>query len=131
MAYPKSVKIIKKIIEDTCQRRRRTPFPQPLDNHITSVEIEFCMDAMSALIQDPKLYIIADSTRFAHDFAQVMGKPYCHLLEPRHFHGLEPECVVILHTGNRTANQQANFEALQLELLHRPNIEVWHIGEWR
>ena len=128
MKFSKKVMIIKRLVEEALLRDRRlNPDPQDHD----ADEIRMCLTIMGSLIPQPRLYVIADNSLMARDFAKVMGKPYLHINEPQKLKGLSDCSVVILRTGARTLQQRTTFEAIQFQLCVMADINVWTIGEWR
>ena len=117
----KNMGVINALIESCLQRNPAT---------YNLEEVKLALKMMRVMIPHRKLYIIADSDRFAIDFAEVMDRPFQLLNRPEHFMGLSDAHVIILYTGHRTDAQQKIHNTTLASLKDRVNVVKWYIGEW-
>jgi hypothetical protein len=91
-----------------------------------------------ALLDSTKILIYGDSGRFVEDFIDCIHFPinnyqrlYSKVTLKGHCRPNSKVSVVILHTGARTEAQHAIYQEIVEEITTRPEIIVWHIGNWR
>jgi hypothetical protein len=127
MALSKNIQTLRKLIEETLRRRRshgRSPNYEP-------GEVVKMLAVLKVLVMDRRVFVLADTSRFAQDFLSVTGIIGRYAWSTDQLQGFDNLHVIILHTGPRTPKQEQLHQELTDYLITRTNIAYWNIGEWR
>lgn len=124
MALTKNQKILKALVEDMLRRGAHEKVER------SGEDIDIAIKILNAVIPPGRLTLIADTSRIAEAFSKKMGRNYIQLSHAGMCLGLEDIHIVRLYTGRRTPNQQATLEEVMEALKTRPDITIWHVGEW-
>jgi hypothetical protein len=127
MPLSKNINVMKSLIE-TCLRKNTNK------NFIivSDEDVQMALKVLKALLDSDKLLLVADADRIAFHFASVMEMDYRLLYDITTAKAIpdSPANVVVLHSGDRTAEQKKRYLELLGYLTSQKNIVIWHIGRW-
>lgn len=124
MALTKNMNIMKALIEECLRRRGASPETTPRD-------IKVALGCLRLVIEDPMVYILADSTRFSDAFADAFDRKCLHIATMEDCLSIKGGTVIALHTGDRTDRQRIRYNQMLETLKQEPDVTIWHLGKWQ
>ena len=123
MALTKNMNIMKALIEECTRRRGASPTTTPRD-------VKVALGCLKLVIEDPVVYILSDSARFADAFRDTFDRQCLHIETMEDCLSIISGTVIALHTGDRTDKQRIRYNQMLETLKLQPDVTVWHIGKW-
>lgn len=123
MALSKNMNIMKALVEECLRRRGVSAATEPRD-------IEIALQVMRVVIEDPEVYLLADSPRFVEAFRESFDRPCIEITSLQDCAHMERGTVIALHTGDRTERQRIRYTEMLEVLKTNKEITIWHIGRW-
>ena len=124
MALSKNMNVMKVLIEECLRRRGASPATTPRD-------IRVALECLRVVIEEPMVYILSDSVRFADAFEADFDRKCQYIGTMEDCLSIRSGTVIALHTGDRTDKQRARYTQMLEILKSREEVVVWHIGRWQ
>jgi len=123
MALTKNMNVMKALIEEILRRRGANP-------NTTARDIRVALGCLKLIIEEPMVYILADSVRFADAFRDSFDRTCLYIDTMEDCLSVQSGTVVALHTGDKSDRQRIRYNQMLETLKGRPEVVVWHIGRW-
>lgn len=98
---------------------------------ISNEDIRLADKLLHVMLENKPLYIIADASRFAYDFAHTLKLEYKHIQKEADVDQIQAGSnVVIMYMGPRTAKQKEFYLKIFAKISVIEGVEIWRISRW-